>query len=162
MCGNNIPALWWTSQCAQKQQRSTRRTTHRIAVVLSSPRPSTTCKRPRHKTNTKNIMQPTTATNRDKCPKIPSPSHIPRNARSQTCRVFTGCAEAPCHPMRLPLATCISQAALVRIALRVRIKGGAPRLARKRCISHIILASLHCLPVVRGGKREHVRFSAGL
>ena len=30
---------------------------------------------------------------------------LPRNVRSPNCCVFTGCAEAPCRPMRLPFAT---------------------------------------------------------
>ena len=117
--------------------------------------------RPRRETQKPDA--PHNSNNRDRCPKVLSPSHIPRNAASPNCRVFTGCAEAPCRPMRLPLTTSISQASLVRIGLRVPIKSGVTRLTRIQCVFfHIILTSLHCLPLVRGGKREHVRFSAGL
>ena len=91
-CGGHPNAL--------KTDRSTFRN-----AVLSSPNqvPPACVSDVKHK----KPEAPHNITNRDKCPKMPSPSHIPRNARSPNCREFTGCAEAPCHPMRQPLATCI-------------------------------------------------------
>ena len=135
---HGIPALWWRSN-APNTYRATRRTTH---CMLRSCRLQTEYPLP--------VSQDSLT--------FPHP----RNVRRPNCCVFTGCAKPPCRPMRLPLATCISQASWVRVGLRVPIKCGVTRLARPRCIYHNILTSLHCLPLVRGGKREHVRFSTGL
>ena len=104
----------------------------------------------------------TTATVAIRVRRSPQLPTCPQRAQSKLLRV---------HWMRR--STVSSDATAVRnmqsdmhhwfeLACACQSKGGATRLARIRCISHIILTSLHCLPLVHGGKREHVRFSAGL
>ena len=143
---------------APNTYRATRHTTPPHWVLLSPNRaPPPSVRDIKHK----NMMHPQQLQSRQVSQDSINFPH-PRIVRSPNCCVLAGYAKAPCRPMRLPLATCISQASWVRVGLRVPIKCGVTRLARPRCIYHNILTSLHCLSLVRGGKREHVRFSTGL
>ena len=154
-CGHGIPALWWTSQCAQHLPL------HLPHCGLVVSKPSTTCMRPRHKT-----QKPDAPSQQQQSRQVSEDAlafpHPTQRAQPKLPRVHW-----------MPRSTVSSDAPAARNMQLTSLLGASwpARTNQMRChplgkntvrVFHIILTSLHCLPLVRGGKREHVRFSTGL
>ena len=150
MCGNGIPALWCTYKGAQKPTAPPAAPpTACCGLVVRTP--GTTCKRPRHKTKQNAATTATVAIRVRRFPQLPTST---QRAEPKLLRV---------HWMRR--STVSSDAPAVR-----NISHASFELACA-CQSKVVppawqeygaFPTSSVFPLVRGGKREHVRFSAGL